>query len=282
MINITYKSINTNTNIFYDKLIDVFLDKNQNKNFRYIIYIIENKLYNDKQKERIINYIKNFVTYEEIIKNNRIDRFNKTKIFYEFLLDNKIIELPTLDNYKDHLISKLINNQPKLDYLLITIISRLLSEDMHELLEKILLNKKYYNIALMLQSLIINLEKNKINDTIIYHLTKVILDIYNKYTSIVLYNINVIFEKLDIIKLYIKNKYINLNLNIKKEEIFTDDKRYINYDNLILMIFNMINKNLELRIDTYNVDQKKLINKIYNENIIILREQNYCLSYSLI
>jgi len=283
MINITHKSIYTNTNIFYDKLIDVFLDENETKNFKYIIYIIENKLYNDQQKERIIKYIKNYVSYEEIIKNNRIDRYNKTIIFFEFLLDNNIIELPTLDNYKDHIISKFLNN--KLDNLIMIIISRLLREDKFEILEKILLNNKYYNIPMLLQSIIINLNKNKLNDTIIYYLTKVILIIYNNYKSIVIYNIDVILAKLDLIKSYLKDKYINLNFNIKKEEILfdiTDDNKYINYKYLTYMLFMMLNKNLELRIDTYNINQKKIINKIYNENMMLLKEENYCLSYSLI
>ena len=48
------------------------------------------------------------------------------------------------------------------------------------------------------------------------------------------------------------------------------------------MIFTMINKNLELRIDKYNIDQKRYINQKYNENMMILKEENYCLSYSLI
>ena len=266
--------------IFYDKLIDVFLDKNESKNFKYIIYIIQNKLYNDNQKDRIINYIKDYVTYEEIIKNNRIDRYNRSKIFFEFLLDNNIIQLPTLDNYKDHIICKLFNNKNKIDYLMIILISRLLREDEHELLEKILLNNKHYHMPTILQSLIINLDKNIINNTIIHHLTRIILNIY--HNSITIKNLDVFLDKLDLIKSYLKDKYVNLNLNIKKEDILTEDKKYINYNYLVYMIFNMINKNLDLRIDTYNINQKRNINKKCNENIVSLREYNYNYSYSLI
>jgi hypothetical protein len=95
----------------------------------------------------------------------------------------------------------------------------------------------------------------------------------------------VILAKLDFIKSYLKDKYINLNFNIKKEEILfdtTDDNKYINYKYLTYILFMMLNKNLELRIDTYNINQKKIINKIYNENMMLLKEENYCLSYSLI